>query len=157
MSTAATTTRNPLDLFVQGAKQGWNIAAGSMLPYVIMAFVIIEVLKLTNILTLIGKFAAPIMVIWGLPGEALIVICAAALSRGGSIGVAASLIGDNTLSGIDASILAPAIMLIGGMVQQTGRILGTSESSRRYWGWHILISCINAMIGMWMVRFFMFF
>lgn len=154
---AVTTSRNPLDLFVTGAKQGWNIAAGSMLPYVIMAFVIIEILKITKILDVIGVAAGPVMTLWGLPGEALIVICAATLSRGGSIGVAASLLSSGQLSGADASVLAPAIMLLGGMVQQTGRILGTAEANRRYWGWHILISGINAMLGMWMVRLFMLF
>jgi len=34
------------DVFVSGVKRGWNIAIGSMLPNVLMAFVLIYFLKL---------------------------------------------------------------------------------------------------------------
>ena len=40
------------DVFVEGARRGWNIAIGSMLPNVLMVFVLIYVLKLTGILDL---------------------------------------------------------------------------------------------------------
>ncbi len=154
---AATATKNPIDLFVQGARQGWSIVTGNMLPNIIMAFVIIRILQLTKLLDLIGAVASPVMALWGLPGAALVVLCAALLSRGGSVGVAAGLVGSGQLSGADISVLAPAMMLMGALVQQTGRCLGSSDCNRRYWGWHILICIINAMLGMWMMRLFMLF
>ena len=75
------------DVFVSGVKRGWGIATGSMLPNVLMAFILIYVLKLTGILDLIGTVCGPVMKIFGLPGEALMVLLAAWLSMGGGVGV----------------------------------------------------------------------
>ena len=76
------------DVFVSGVKRGWGIATGSMLPNVLMAFILIYVLKLTGILDLIGTVCGPVMKVFGLPGEALMVLLAAWLSMGGGAGVA---------------------------------------------------------------------
>ena len=152
MATANPATKNPLDLFVEGAKQGWNIAVSSMLPNVIMAFVIIQILKITTLLDIIGKLAAPIMALWGLPGEALVVLFAAFMSMGGAVGVTASLLAESKLSGVDVTVLAPAIMLMGSLIQYLGRCLGTADANRKYWGWHILICIFNGFIAMWMMR-----
>lgn len=65
------------DVFVSGVKRGWGIATGSMLPNVLMAFILIYVLKLTGILDLIGTVCGPVMKVFGLPGEALMVLLAA--------------------------------------------------------------------------------
>ena len=56
------------DVFVSGVKRGWGIATGSMLPNVLMAFILIYVLKLTGILDLIGTVCGPVMKVFGLPG-----------------------------------------------------------------------------------------
>lgn len=63
---------NPMvtDVFVKGAVQGWNIAVTSTIPNVLMAFVIIKVLNHSGLLTIFGELFAPIMAIFGLPGEA---------------------------------------------------------------------------------------
>lgn len=157
---AAPTTapnKNPLDLFVQGAKQGWNIAVGSMLPNVVMAFVIIQILRITKLLDIIGTVAAPVMGLWGLPGEALVVLLAAFMSMGGAVGVAASLLAAGSLTPVHVTVLAPAIMLMGSLIQYIGRCLGTADANRKYWGWHILICIINGLLAMWMMRFLMAF
>jgi len=69
------------DVFVSGVKRGWGIATGSMLPNVLMAFILIYVLKLTGILDLIGTVCGPVMKVFGLPGEALMVLLAAWLHQ----------------------------------------------------------------------------
>lgn len=35
------------DVFVEGARKGWNIATSSTLPNVVMAFIIIKALEIT--------------------------------------------------------------------------------------------------------------
>ena len=65
------------DVFVRGARQGWGIAIGSMLPNVLMAFVIIKALQITGLLKLIGIACGPVMAVFGLPGEAAPVLLAA--------------------------------------------------------------------------------
>ena len=67
---------NPMvtDVFVKGAVQGWNIAVTSTISNVLMAFVIIKVLNHSGLLTIFGELFAPIMAIFGLPGEAAAVL-----------------------------------------------------------------------------------
>ena len=62
-----------------------------MIPNLIMAFVLIKALNVTGLLDLIGRVCAPVMELFGLPGEAATILASAWLSIGGSVGVAAAL------------------------------------------------------------------
>ncbi len=65
------------DVFVKGAINGWNLITHSTIPNVLMAFVIIKILNISGLLAIIGKVFSPIMMIFGLPGEAAtVLICA---------------------------------------------------------------------------------
>ena len=117
---------NPLvtDVFVKGAVQGWNIAVTSTIPNVLMAFVIIKVLNHSGLLTIFGELFAPIMAIFGLPGEAAAVLLGGWMSMGGGVGVAVSLFDQGLLTGEHVAIVAPSIYLMGSQVQYMGRCLG---------------------------------
>ena len=136
------------DVFVSGVKRGWGIATGSMLPNVLMAFILIYVLKLTGILDLIGTVCGPVMKVFGLPGEALMVLPAAWLSMGGGVGVASSLFAAGSLSLHDIAVLAPAIYLMGSQVQYIGRLLGVVGTPGKYIPVMVLISIINALLAL---------
>ena len=51
-----TTQTKPMitDIFVAGARKGWNIATTSTVPNILMAFVIIKVLKISGALDLMA-------------------------------------------------------------------------------------------------------
>ena len=119
-----------------------------MLPNVLMAFILIYVLKLTGILDLIGTVCGPVMKIFGLPGEALMVLLAAWLSMGGGVGVASSLFAAGTLSLHDIAVLAPAMYLMGSQVQYIGRLLGVVGTPGKYIPVMVLISIINALLAL---------
>ena len=136
------------DVFVSGVKRGWGIATGSMLPNVLMAFILIYVLNLTGILDLIGTVCGPVMKIFGLPGEALMVLLAAWLSMGGGVGVASSLFAAGTLSLHDIAVIAPAMYLMGSQVQYIGRLLGVVGTPGKYIPVMVLISIINALLAL---------
>ena len=136
------------DVFVSGVKRGWGIATGSMLPNVLMAFILIYVLKLTGILDLLGTLCGPVMKIFGLPGEALMVLLAAWLSMGGGVGVASSLFAAGSLSLHDIAVLAPAMYLMGSQVQYIGRLLGVVGTPGKYIPVMVLISIINALLAL---------
>ena len=136
------------DVFVSGVKRGWGIATGSMLPNVLMAFILIYVLQLTGILDLIGTVCGPVMKVFGLPGEALMVLLAAWLSMGGGVGVASSLFAAGSLSLHDIAVLAPAMYLMGSQVQYIGRLLGVVGTPGKYIPVMVLISIINALLAL---------
>ena len=60
---------NIYDAFVDGMRKGWKVATLNMLPNVVLAFVLIKALKLSGLLDLLGQCFAPVMAIFGLPGE----------------------------------------------------------------------------------------
>ena len=140
------------DVFVSGVKRGWGIATGSMLPNVLMAFILIYVLKLTGILDLIGTVCGPVMKIFGLPGEALMVLLAAWLSMGGGVGVASSLFAAGSLSLHDIAVIAPAMYLMGSQVQYIGRLLGVVGTPGKYIPVMVLISIINALLALFVMQ-----
>ncbi|WP_054676234.1 YjiG family protein [Parasalinivibrio latis] len=136
------------DIFVEGAKKGWNIATMSTVPNVLMAFVIIKALQITGALDAMGTLFSPIMAVFGVPGEAAAVLIGAWMSMGGAVGVVISLFDQGILNGEHIAILAPAIYLMGSQVQYLGRILGPIGTEGRYIPIMILISVINALGSM---------
>ena len=52
-------SNNPFDIFVVGARKGFHIAIHNLLPNVVMAYVIAEMLNLPGIMGFIGKVFAP--------------------------------------------------------------------------------------------------
>ena len=62
--------KNVMDMFIDGARRGFTIATTNLLPNVVMAFVIIQALKITGLLDWVGHICEPVMALWGLPGEA---------------------------------------------------------------------------------------
>ena len=140
------------DVFVSGVKRGWGIATGSMLPNVLMAFVLIHFLNLTGILGLLGTLCGPVMKVFGLPGEALMVLLAAWLSMGGGVGVASSLFAAGTLSLHDIAVIAPAMYLMGSQVQYIGRLLGVVGTPGKYIPVMVLISIINALLALFVMQ-----
>ncbi|EAX48360.1 nucleoside recognition domain protein [Thermosinus carboxydivorans Nor1] len=142
------------DVFVDGARKGWNVAINSMLPNVLMAFVMIQFLKVTGLLDILGKVFAPIMALFGLPGQAVMVLVSAWLSMGGGVGVAASLYSQGILNNSHVTILLPAIILMGAQIQYMGRLLGTAGVQSRFYPMLFGICIVNAMIAMLIMRLF---
>lgn len=149
--------KNFIDMFADGARKGWTVATTGQLPYVTLAFIFIFILDKSGLLKLVGETAAPVMALWNLPGEGLVVLLASLMAMGGGVGVAVGLIATGSLSPSDVSILAPGVYLMGSLFQYLGRCLGTAGANPRYWGWHMLISVFNAMVGMWLVGLFLLF
>ncbi|MDO9544039.1 MAG: YjiG family protein [Synergistaceae bacterium] len=146
-----------LDMFVAGARRGFNISMTGMLPNVVMAFVVIRFLNLSGLLTLISKFAAPLMAVFGLPGEAVVVLVTAFMSTGGGCGSAAALATSGAITYVHATQLLPCIILMGSMIQYMGRCLGTADALRKYWWLHCVISVMNGLLALWVMKILILF
>ena len=144
---------NPFDIFVIGARKGFNIAINNLMPNVVMAYVIAEMLNLLGIMQFIGHLFAPVMGVFGLPGEAVTVLLTAWLSSSAGTGVAVSLLTKGTLDPAQITILIPAIFLMGSQLQYMGRLLGVADVPKKYWPLLMLASVINAVISMLIMRF----
>lgn len=145
---AKTTSNNPFDIFIVGLKKGLNIGLYSLLPNVVMAFVLTYILQLWGVMDFLGRTCGGIMGIFDLPGQAITVLLATWMSCGAGVGVAASLASSGVLNGHDVTILAPALILMASQIQYMGRLLGVADVPKKYW------PLLMAFIGMILMRFF---
>ncbi len=145
--------KGSLEAFLDGLRKGWQLGTFSLLPNVLMAFVIIEILKVSGILEVIGQIFGPAMAVFGLPGEAATVLLSSWMSGLGGAAVAASLYGEGLLSGRELTILAPGIFLMGAQIQYMGRVLGVAGVNPRHYKVLFLISLINAALAMLTMRY----
>ncbi|NDL62202.1 YjiG family protein [Acerihabitans arboris] len=154
MSNVAKVSNNPFDIFVIGARKGFNIAINNLMPNVVMAYVISEMLNLLGVMHLLGILFAPLMGLLGLPGEAITVLLTSWLSSSAGTGVAISLLTKGTLDASQLTILAPAIFLMGSQLQYMGRLLGVADVPKKYWPLLMLTSILNSIIAMIFTRIF---
>lgn len=153
-NTTPPTTNNPFDIFVIGARKGFFIATNNLLPNVLMAYVIAEILNITGAMKLIGVAFGPVMGFFGLPGEAVTVLMTTWLSCSAGVGIAVSLFTKGLLTTTHITILMPALFLMASQIQYMGRLLGVADVPKKYWPFLMLVSIINSCIGMLVMRFF---
>ena len=150
----ATTSKKMVitDVFVNGAFQGWNIATHSTIPNVLMAFVIIKMLNISGALDFIGTCLGPVMAIFGLPGEAAMILLGGWMSMGGGVGVAVALFDKGAVDGTQLAIVIPAIYLMGSQVQYMGRCLGVIgiQGSDKFK--IMAVPPIVALLSLWVMR-----
>ena len=142
------TNNNPFDIFVIGARKGFTVATQNLLPNVLMAYTLSEILNLLGVMKMIGAIFGPAMGLFGLPGEAVTVLLTAWLSSSAGTGIAVSLLSNGTINGTHATILIPAIFLLGPQIQYMGRLLGVADVPKKYWPLLMLTSILNACIAM---------
>ena len=141
-------TNNPFDIFVIGARKGFTVATQNLLPNVLMAYTISQILTILGVMKALGTFFGPAMALFGLPGEAITVLLTAWLSSSAGTGIAVSLLSNGTINGTHATILIPAIFLLGSQIQYMGRLLGVADVPKKYWPLLMLTSILNASIAM---------
>ncbi len=143
---------NVFDIFIRGARKGWNIGVNNLIPNILMAYVIAYILNILGVMDFLGYWCGPVMGLLGLPGEALIVLLTVWLSCSAGVGVAASLFMSGMLEPVHITILMPAFILMGSQLQYMGRLLGTADVPKKYWPLLMAISIMNAIIGMVIMR-----
>ena len=148
------TTNNPFDIFIIGARKGFNIAVNNLVPNILMAYAVSEVLRILGVMKMVGEIFGPMMFIFGLPGEAVTVLLTAWLSSSASVGLAASMFANGILEPRHITILMPAFFLMGAQLQYMGRLLSVADVPKRYWPLLMSASILNAMLAMLLMNFF---
>lgn len=148
------TNKNPFDIFVIGARKGFAMGTQNLLPNVLMAYTIAHVLSILGVMKIIGGIFGPVMAVFGLPGETITVLLTAWLSSSAGTGIAMSLFSNGTITATHATILLPAIFLVGAQLQYMGRLLGVADVPKKYYPLLMLTSILNACAAMLIMRFF---
>ena len=136
-----------IDVFLAGARKGVNLWVFSMMPGVVLGYSMIEVLRVTGLLDLMGRLFAPAMAIFGLPGEALPVLLTSLLALSGGCAAAAALAARGIFSGPQATIILPMILCLGSQLQFIGRVLAVADVPSKKYLVNSIIGIICAMIA----------
>lgn len=147
---------NALEVFISGLRKGAAIGVRFMLPALIAAFVVIEMLQVSGVLRLLAEHVSGVMAVFGLPGEALAVLIAAWASAAGAIGMVAGLASRGLLTPEHVAILLPGILLMGSQLQFFGRILAVAGVSSERVPVMMAIGLMNAVEAMLIMRFLIF-
>lgn len=135
---------NIIDSFLIGAREGWQIGITAMLPAVVMAFSIMQILLFTGVLEYIDIIFKPVMALFDLPGAAATPLVFSIVSITGALGMVASMAVSGTLSATHVAMMLPAIMLTGAQLVYLGRVLGVSGLKSKYYP---IVFCIAYFDG----------
>lgn len=147
-------TNNPFDIFIIGARKGLNITLNNLVPNILMAYAVAEVLRILGVMKMVGEIFGPLMFIFGLPGEAVTVVLTAWLSSSASVGLAANMAANGILDARHVTILMPCFFLLGAQLQYMGRLLGVADVPKRYWPLLMSASLLNALCAMLVMNWF---
>lgn len=139
--------------FVFGAKKGFYISVEMIMPAMVLAYALIQFLKITGLMPIIGQVCSPVMVLFGLPGETVVALIAAFFAKAAGAATAASLYGQGVITAAQATILFPATITMGTLIGHFVRIVIVSNANPR---WHkvlLIVPIIDAMISMWIAKF----
>ena len=147
-------TNNPFDIFIIGARKGLNITLNNLVPNILMAYAVAEVLRILGVMKMVGEIFGPLMFVFGLPGEAVTVVLTAWLSSSASVGLAANMAANGILDARHVTILMPCFFLLGAQLQYMGRLLGVADVPKRYWPMLMSASLLNALCAMLVMNWF---
>ena len=145
---------NPFDIFIIGARKGLNITLNNLVPNILMAYAVAEVLRILGVMKMVGEIFGPWMFVFGLPGEAVTVVLTAWLSSSASVGLAANMAANGILDARHVTILMPCFFLLGAQLQYMGRLLGVADVPKRYWPLLMSASLLNALCAMLVMNWF---
>lgn len=140
------------EYFMLGAKKGFYITVEIIAPAMVMAYALITFLKLAGIMPIIGDLLAPVMGVFGLPGEASVVLLAAFFAKAAGAATAAGMYMNGNISAIHSTILFPACITMGTLIGHFARVVLVCKVRSCYYPIMFATPVIDAMIAMWITR-----
>lgn len=148
----ATAKKSTIEVFMEGARKGINIGMNQILPAMVLGYTIVAVLQLTGAMDIIGKIFGPIMGIFGLPGESVVVLISAFFAKAAGAATAANLYAAGSITAAQATILIAPCMLMGTLVGHYARIVLVANADPKYRTLLLIVPIIDSIIGMFMIR-----
>lgn len=144
--------KSVIEVFMGGAKKGFYIGIEQILPAMVLGYVVVQFLQLTGLVDVIGKVFGPVMGIFGLPGESVIVLVSAFFAKAAGAATAANLYAAGLINAAQATILIIPSMLMGTLVGHYARIVLVADVSKKYRGLLLAVPIIDSIVGMLIMR-----
>jgi hypothetical protein len=117
-----------------------------------MGYVLVQVFNVTGLMALFSVIFAPVMGLFGLPGQAVAVLISAFFAKAAGAATAAGMYKQGVLSAAQATICIMPSMLMGTLIGHYARIVLVSEANRKLTWLFFVTAIFDAAIGMWLMR-----
>lgn len=144
--------RTLLEEFVFGAKNGFYLGVERIIPAMILAYVLILFLRTTGLMDFIGQLVAPVMAVFGLPGEAIVALISAFFAKAAGCATAATLYNDGVINAAQATILFPACITMGTLIGHFVRCVMASGANPAHHMLLMAVPVVDAVISMLLTR-----
>lgn len=149
---AAKPKKSIVEIFMGGCKKGFYIGVEQILPAMILGYAIVQFLTLTGVIPYLGKIFGPVMQIFGLPGESIVVLLSAFFSKAAGAATAANLFTNGTINAVQATILIMPCMLMGTLVGHYARIVLVADVNPKHRLLLLAIPIFDSIVGMLLMR-----
>ena len=146
---------NIIGLFMAGAKKGFYLCAEIVTPALILAYVLVQFLTITGLMVIIGNLVAPLMAVFGLPGEAIVALIAAFFAKAAGVATVATMVETGQLTAMQATILFPAVITMGTLLAGFVRVIIVAEVNEKWHNLLLFLPIFDAFISMWLMRVFL--
>jgi len=143
---------NFLSAFSNGAYSGLMIGVKNIIPNLIFAYAIMELLNITHLMDYVEIIFRPIMMLFGLPGVAAPSLLMGFLTTSGGLGIVTNLVTNGLLDAKQVAMLLVGNLCLGASIQYIGRVLTVSGIRTKFYPVLMIINVINAFVGMAIMR-----
>ena len=95
-----------VESFLKGCARGFNVGIQNIVPAMILGYTLVYILVATKLMDILGVVFAPLLGLFGLPGEAFAVFVSAFFAKAAGCAAAATMYADGTLTLGQASMPA---------------------------------------------------
>ncbi len=141
-----------ITLFMKGCYDGYNIGVKNILPAMILGYTLVYILQATGLMDLLGTVFAPVMGLFGLPGEAFAVLISAFFAKAAGAATGANMYATGILTMSQAAMMLPACMLMGTLIGHYARIVLVSGANQK-WHWLLILTPLfDAALSLWIMK-----
>lgn len=144
--------KNTIEIFMGGARKGFYIGIEQILPAMVLGYVIVQFLQLTGLVDILGSVFGPLMGIFGLPGESVVVFISAFFAKAAGGATAANLYTQGIINAAQATILIMPSMLMGTLVGHYARIVLVADTNPKYRKLLLFVPIFDTIVGMILMR-----
>lgn len=144
--------KGTIENFLAGCKTGLYIGLEQILPAMVLGFVFVQFLQLTGITEVLSVVAGPLMGIFGLPGEAVVVLISAFFAKAAGASTAAGLFTSGVITASQATILLMPCMLMGTLIGHFARIVLVADVNPKHRILLLITPVVTSFIAMLLMR-----
>lgn len=141
-----------IDTFLKGCSRGFKVGIENIVPAMILGYTLVYILNVTGLMNVLGTIFAPVMGLFGLPGEAFAVLISAFFAKASGCATAANMFTEGILTLGQATMLLPACILMGTLIGHYARIVLVSNANKKWHGLLIAVPVLDAAISLIIMR-----